>query len=620
MPPDATTMRFGVFEVDLRSGELRRNGVKIRLQEQPFQVLAALLEHPGQVVTREELRGRLWPADTFVDFDHSLNAAVKRLREALGDSADSPRFVETLPRHGYRLIAPLERLEAASAAPALGGRRPFIRHAAWALAAALALVLGLAASGAWRGLVGRVRPVRIRALAVLPLQNLSGNPEQDYFVDGMTEALLTELGKVPSLRVVSRQSVMQYKGTSKTVPQIARELDVDALVEGSALRSGSRIRVSVQLILAVPERHLWAESYERDLTDVIALQREVAGAIVGEIAGTVAVQDKASVAPRPVDPAAYEAYLRGRENLHRWPNGLGTAIRFFQQAIEKDPGYAPAYGSLALCYAFLGYGRPPAEAFAKARAAATRALEIDETQSDAHAALGFVHLNYDWDWAAAERELRRAIELDPNNPDARGRHATYLVTMSRFDEAIGEARRAQALDPLSPNTNLHVGWISMMARRYDEAIAQFEKTLALDPDYRVARNFLMWTYTFKGAYAEALAGYEKLPDDGADPMRAYLYGVMGRRREALRVIENIEAQARQAYVDPYFLATAYAGLADRDNVTRQLTLAYERRSAQLPQADVEPCFDSIRSDPRFQDLVARMGFPRWRPAARSLTP
>jgi TolB-like protein/DNA-binding winged helix-turn-helix (wHTH) protein/Flp pilus assembly protein TadD len=614
MPAKATTVRFGVFEVDLRSGELRRNGVKVRLQEQPFQVLVALLERPGEVVTRDELRRRLWPADTFVDFDHSLNAAVKRLREALEDTADNPRFVETLPRHGYRLVAPVERPEPASVPPAPPKRLTPAGLKAWALGAVLVVVLGLAMSGAWRGMVGRPRSVPIRSVAVLPLQNLSGDPAEDYFVDGMTEALLTELGRVPSLRVVSRQSVMQFKGSKKTVPQIARELDVDALVEGSALRSGPRVRISTQLIQASPERHLWSESYERDLADVIALQREVSEAIVGQIAGTVAAAGKPAVAPRPVDPAAYEAYLRGREHLHRFPSGLETATRFFQQAVAKDPGYAPAYGSLALGYGFLGFFRPPQEVFPKARAAATKALELDETQSEAHAALGLVKLNHEWDWAGAEAEFRRAIELNPSSIDAHDRYATYLVVVCRFGEAVGEARRALALDPLSAYTNLHVGWISMMARRYDEAVDQLEKALALDPDNGFALECLLWCQTLRGEYAAAVAGYERRGDHKTGAGAAFLYGVTGRREEALRIIGNLKRVASQEYLDPYDLAVAYAGLGDAENATKELALACERRTAQMPYVDVEPFFDGIRGHPRFQKLVDRMSFPRWKVA------
>jgi TolB-like protein/DNA-binding winged helix-turn-helix (wHTH) protein/Tfp pilus assembly protein PilF len=609
MPVNATTVRFGVFEVDLRAGELHRNGVRVRLQEQPFQLLVALLERPGEVVTREELRRRLWSADTFVDFDHSLNAAVKRLREALGDSASSPRFVETLPRHGYRLIAPVERTAADSPPPAAPVRRTPARSTAWALGILSALLLGLAVSGAWRGLVGVRRPAQIKSLAVLPLRNLSGNPEEDYFVDGMTEALLTELGKVPSLRVVSRQSVMQYKGTKKTVPQIAHELNVDAVVEGSALRSGQNVRVSAQLILAAPERHLWSESYERDLTNVIGLQHEVSAAIVQEIAGTVAVAGKATVELRPVNLAAYEAFLRGRERLHRFPSGLEAATRFFQEAIDEDPGYAPAYGSLALAYGFSGYYQPPREVFAKAKAAATKALEIDETQAEAHAALGLVKLNHEWDWEGAEREFRRAIELNPNSIDAHARYASYLLAMSRFGEAVGEARRALSLDPLSAYSNVHVGWICMMARRYEEAVDQFGRTLTLDPDFSTARLFRAWCYTYKGEYAQALADYDRLGDRSSNPGVAFIYGVTGRRGEALRIIDNVKVLATKRYRDPYDLAIAYSGLGDGDNATLQLALAHERRTAQMCWVNIEPSFDSIRSHPRFREIVAAMNFP-----------
>jgi TolB-like protein/DNA-binding winged helix-turn-helix (wHTH) protein/Flp pilus assembly protein TadD len=598
------TVRFGPFQLDLRAAELHHNGTKIKLPEQPFQILCELVEHPGEVVSREELHQRLWRSDTFVDFEHGLNTAVKRLRELLGDSAENPRYIETLPRHGYRLMVPVERAETVSAAFVL-------RKVTWLRVSALMIVL-VTAGLVWRSLLlERFRPVRIESLAVLPLENLSGNPKEEYFADGMTEALITELGKVHALRVISRQSVMQYRGTTKSAPQIAQELHVDALVEGSALRSGDTVRITAQLVQANPERHLWSESYERNLSDVIVLQREVVQAIVVEIKGKVTVAERASFASaRPVNPEAYEAYLRGRYYFDRWPEQLDKAVESFQRAIGKDPQYAPAFAGLALCYSSMGYVDSPGEVFPKAKAAAARALEIDESQPEAHAALGFTRLNFDWDWPGAEREFGRAIELDPNNADVRHDYASYLGAMSRFDEAIVEAKRAVSLDPLSLRMNLRLGWAYMIARSYDEAIDQYKKTLELDPNFFQARLYLAWSYTFKGLYPEAFAEYEKMGDYGSrNNFVGFLNAVSGRRSEALKVIERIKLRSAQTYVDPYNMAIPYAGLGDRDNAMRLLAKAYEERSAELPQVKVEPFFDNLHSDPRFQDLVRRMNFP-----------
>ena len=601
------TVRFGPFQLDLRAAELHHNGSKVKLPEQPFQILCELVEHPGEVVTREELRQRLWRSDTFVDFEHGLNTAVKRLREALGDSAENPRYVETLPRHGYRLIVPVEKPE--PVIPEASNRRRVI----W-LSVSAVLVVAVAAGLVWRlQLLQRFRPVKIESLAVLPLENLSGNPDEEYFADGMTEALITELGKVQAMRVISRQSVMHYKGTNKTVPQIAKELQVDAVVEGSALRSGDRVRITTQLVQANPERHLWSESYERDLRDVIALQREISQAIVGEIQVKVRPRQGARPAKAlPVNPEAYDAYLRGRYNFERGPIKLDQAISYFQQAVRKDPRYASAYAWLAHCYVNSGLYHPPREFLPKAREAALKALEIDDTEAAAHAALGWVKATYDWDWYGAERELRRAIELDPSSSAVRWQYVWYLSVMARFDDAIAEARDAKKLDPLSVRTTRSLGWAYLHARRYDEAMDQFQQALELEPNYPIAQFYLADCYLLKGMYPEALALLQKLrprPDASLASL-AYLYGVTGRRSEALKVIADMK---RQPYIDPLFLVIAYAGVGDRDNAIRLLNKGYAERSPQMPFLKVEPFLDPLRSDQRFQELVRRMKFPSGEP-------
>ena len=467
-------VRVGVFEVDLRAGEVRKNGLKVRLQEQPFAVLAMLLERPGEVVTREELQKKLWTSDTFVDFDTGINTSIKKIREALGDSADNPRFVETLPRRGYRFIAPVEG-ERKEGLDTLKGfawprRKIAVGVAGASLLIVLAVAVGLRVGGVWKRIFGGPAPGEIQSLAVLPLENLSGDPEQEFFVDGMTEALIADLGKIGALRVISRRSVMRYKGSDKPLPEIARELNVDALVEGSVLRSGNRVRITAQLIGAVPERHLWANHYDRELRDVLALHSEVARAIAEEIKVAVTPEEKARLAStRPVNPEAHEAYLKGQYFLNKHTGeDLQRAIKFAPQAIEIDPGYAPAYALLASSYYEGGWWGAIAvsEARAKAMPAAMKALEIDDTLAEAHVALGSILMVIHWDWAGAEREFKRAIELNPNSALAHGEYSWYLIAIGRSGKALREAQRAQELDPLSIEGNTIVGHTYSHAGKY----------------------------------------------------------------------------------------------------------------------------------------------------------
>ncbi len=423
-------VRFGVFEVDLRSGELHKQGLKIKLQGQPIQILSVLLERPGELVTREELREKLWPADTFVDFEHGLNAAIKKLRAALGDSADNPRFVETLHRRGYRFIASVKGLGAP---------------------------------------VGGVGPAPIESLAVLPLENLSGDPEQEYFADGMTEALIGDLGKIGALRVISRTSVMQYKKVRKPLPEIARELNVDAVVEGSVLRADDRVRITAQLIRAVPEQHLWAQSYERDLRDILVLQREVARAIAREIKIALTPEEQTRLASaRPVNPEAYETCLKGRFYWYKLtPQDLETALQYFELALEKDPNYALAYIGIADVWgarAFFGVV-PPREAFPKDNAAGLRALELDDTLAEGHYGLGSIRSFYEWDWAAGEAEYQRAIELNPNFARVRIFYGHFLSSMRRPQEGMAQFERGLELDPLNSAFQAFSGWNLLYLRR-----------------------------------------------------------------------------------------------------------------------------------------------------------
>jgi TolB-like protein/DNA-binding winged helix-turn-helix (wHTH) protein/Tfp pilus assembly protein PilF len=619
-------VRFGVYEVDLRAGELRKSGVKIKLQEQPFQILALLLGRPGEVVTREEIQKQLWPADTFVDFEHSLNAAVKRLREALGDSADNPRFVETLPRRGYRFIYPVEGRPSTALGikgqAGLDGRR--IGRRAWlaalGLLALVAVLVGLNVGGLRERLLGRAAPGQITSIAVLPLANLSGDPEQDYFVDGMTETLITELSKIRALTVISRQSVMQFKGTDKPLPEIARELNVDAVVQGSALHIGERVRITVQLIEAASDRNLWAENYDRELRDILALHSDVARAIASEIRIMLTPEEEARLArTRPVNPEAYEAYLKGRYFWNkRTEEGFKKAIGHFERAIASDPTYALAYSGVADSYILLGgadYGAlPPHEAIPKARSAALKALGIDSTIAEAHASMGGIKEQFEWDWNGSEREYKRALELNPSYATAHHWYAFLLMQVGQLEEALAEMKRAKELDPLSLIINADLGWAFYLARQYDDAISQLRSTLELDSKFVRARFLLGRVYTAEGMYEKAIPEFQKAVDlSGNSPVYVaglgYGYAAAGKKSKAIELLNELAERAKQEYVAPYDVALVYVGLDQVDQAFIWLEKAYEVHSDFKDELKLVPILDPLRDDPRFQDLLRRMNFP-----------
>jgi TolB-like protein/Tfp pilus assembly protein PilF len=564
--------RFGDFELDLRGGELRHKGSKIKLGERPFQILSILLEHPGEAVTREELRQRLWGADTFVDFEHSINTAVQRLRQVLGDDPEKPRYIETLPRHGYRFICQVD-------------------------------------SGA-----------QIRSIAVLPLQNLSRDPEQEFFADAMTEELITNLGKVGALRVISRTSVMRYKGTKKPVPEIAKELNVDALVEGTVRRSGDRVRITANLLHAPTDHHLWAETYERDLKDTLALQSDVTSAIAYGIRTRLTPQDEghpADARPRPVNPEAYEAYLKGRYYTQRFTReGFKKSNEYLAKAIEADPNYAAAYAALAdnCVQASMGMGLQREELHARGRESARRALELDPTLAEAHAALADVALHFDWDWPVAEREFQRALQLNPNLVTARESYAEFLMRMGRSDESIAEYKRAQKLDPLSLVVNTELGWSYGIARRYEQAITQFRQVLELDPNFAIARWSLGVAYEESGRHDEAIRALlaALAPDEDNWVFLTYLgyaYGGASQQREALKVLAQLRERAKKENVPRFAFALVHLGLGQNGKALLFLEEAYKQRDAWLITVKASPELDPLRSNPRFQALLRRMNFP-----------
>jgi TolB-like protein/DNA-binding winged helix-turn-helix (wHTH) protein/Flp pilus assembly protein TadD len=633
--PEARVLRFDTFELDLRSSELRKRGVKLRLQGQPMQVLAILLQSAGNLVTREELSSQLWPADTFVDFDHSLHNAIGRIREVLGDSAEIPRYIETLPRRGYRFIAPVEEVQAPrilavngyktrEAAPVVP---PTARQSKARAALGLTLLI-LAATGSALWLARAVsRPTsaapRLRSIAVLPLENLSGDPSQEYFADGMTEELITDLAKLSALRVISRTSVMKYKGTKKGLPEIAKELNVDGVVEGSVMRSGNRVRITAQLLHAPTDKHLWADAYERDLGDVLKLQSEVAQAIAKQVRAQLTPQQEAHLrAARTVNPEAYEAYLRGRyylSNQFTMAEPLNMAKNYFEESIRKDPGFALAYSGLADSYvylAFFGRGKlPPDRAYRSAKEALGKALELDDSIGEAHDTLGLLSWRFEWNWDAAEREFNHAIALAPSYSCAHEDHAEYLSFMGRRADALAEIAKSNELDP-GPSSAMTESGAYYQLRDFESLVETSRRGVASYPNEWVEHNNLGVGFEGTGKRLEAISEYQKAiemsnGDQDATASLAHAFAVIGRRSEAEKILRDFERKSKSTYVSPYAIATIYAGLGEKDKAFELLERAYQERSLDLSwhlKADLR--IDNLRSDPRFQDLARRVGYPQ----------
>src|SRR5216683_1569937 len=588
------SVRFGVFEFDLRSRELRKHGIRIKLQEQPCQILAFLLERRGEMVTRDELQRHLWPSDTFVDFDHSLNTAVMRLREALNDSSENPRFIETLPRRGYRFIAPFEERSASGAettsaqigevnatqsavvqeSPTLpphsqvlmgtstGKGSPGLRPAV-ALATMLLLVLALAGGLGFRYLrkpsVVAAPPKQITSIVVLPLENLSADKDQAYFADGMT----------------------------------------------------------AELVQVATDRHLWADTYESPFGDVLTLQSRVASAIVNEIRINLTPEEQQRLASaRPISAESYEDYLKGRFYWNkRSEEGLTRAIEYFQLATQKDPHSALAFAGLADCYSIIGsaiVGSVPSQEVApKARVAALKALELDKSLAEAQTSLATVQFNYDWNWAAAGNGFQRSIELNPSYATAYQRYSLYLMAMGRTAESLTQMNRARDLDPLSISMNFSLGWRLYMARQYDQAISQLRNTLEMDPNFALPRMVLGQAYEQKGLYQQAIVELQKAAAISHDspPMLGALghaFGVAGNKAEADKLLGQLLEQSKKQYVSPFYVSIVYAGLHENEKAMDWLEKAYEDRSNAIIFLKVDPDFDGLRSNPRFQALLRRL--------------
>jgi TolB-like protein/DNA-binding winged helix-turn-helix (wHTH) protein len=598
----ARVYKFGTFTLDARTGELSNAGLRTPLRDQSLHLLVALLEHPGELITREDLTQRLWPAGTFVDFDRGLNKVVNHLREALGDSAEQPRFIETLPRKGYRFIAPVTTGEDTiepSPTPEAPPRRRWLSLPSMIVASVIVAIAAGLVTWAWT--TSRHAVPRIGALAVIPLENLSRDPDQQYFADGLTDTLITDLAKMGGVRITSRTSVMQYRGTKKSITDIGRELNVDAIVEGTVTHAGNRVRVTAQLIQVSTDMHLWADTYERDVSQILDLQRTLATDIARRIDIFLKPPDRGRI----VKPEAYGLYLKGRYAFYQYTNqGWQEAIQHFNGAIEMDPGFAPAYAGLAETYVVAGaYSAIPSEeALTRGKAAAAHALKLDDELASAHFALATAYAWYDWDWAGADREFRRGLELNPQDALGRNWHGGYLSLLGRHDEALAEHERARQLDPQSLIVNANLTRALYWARRYDEAIVQARQTLKLDPGFGVALFWLEGSLRHKGLFEDAVA----LRQSVVDPARARAIADTFTRAGFQALLrESGESFKKSGLLET--AARCYAQSGDRDEAIALLEACARRRCTNLVSLNVEPDFDGLRDDPRFQELLRQIG-------------
>jgi TolB-like protein/DNA-binding winged helix-turn-helix (wHTH) protein/Tfp pilus assembly protein PilF len=618
------TIRFDGFELDTRAGQLRKRGVKLRLRGQPLQVLAILVEHAGEVVTREELQTQIWPADTFVDFDHGLHNSIARIREVLGDSAETPRYIETLPRRGYRFIGQVEDFQTprlaeapvANASPAATLAPPRKRNPTLVFILCALFLLGLAAWTVRRYVYAKPAVQPVLSIAVLPLDNLSGDPSEEFFADGMTDQLITDLAKVGSLRVISRTSVMQYKGAKKALPEVARELSVDAIVEGSVIRSGQRVRVTAQLVEASTDHHLWADTYDRNLDDILKLQGEVAEAIAQQVRAQLSPTQQSQLrVAHVVNPAAYDDYLRGRlyfTNEFAKPDSLRKAQHYFEDAMRKDPNFALAYAGLADTYVFLAYaGALPRDlAYRTAKDALAKALDMDDSIGEAYDTLGALSANFDWDWDTADREFKRAIALAPSYSCAHEDRAGFLALIGRRDEALAEIAKIDQLD-YSFSSAWTEQWTYYNLRDYPSLIRASRRGLLLDPKVGFQHYFLGVGYEGTGKLQDAISEYQQAialsGDSQSKVALAHAYTTIGKKAEAEMILRDLERKLHGTSASPYTMATIYAGLGQNDKAFDFLERAYSAKSLDLASLKSGLVLDSLHGDPRFQNLLSRIG-------------
>jgi TolB-like protein/DNA-binding winged helix-turn-helix (wHTH) protein/Tfp pilus assembly protein PilF len=656
---EPSRLRFGSFELDLITGELRKAGILLHLPPQPFKVLALLASQPNQLISRDEIQTQIWGTDTFVDFEQGLNFAIKKIRDTLSDDAESPRYIQTLPRRGYRFVAPVEFLTAPPApplgsdtpapaekttpplqpSPDAGGDTPVAvamaapeaaerasatshpkrRLVAAACGGALAVVVLLLAFNAARlrdralallGARSAASAARIESVAVLPFQNASGDPDSEYLADGLTEGLINRLSQMPHLTVMSRGSVLRYKGQEPDPHAVAHDLKVQGVLAGRVVRRGDDIRISAELIDARDGRHVWGEQYHRQLDQLIAINGEMAAAISQGLRLTLTPRAKESLKKRYTENAvAYQEYLRGVALFGSYrPGGAAAAIKYFQEAIGLDPNFALAYAGLASAY--LQAGQPE-----EAGPTAVKALALDENLGEAHRALAMVKCWHDWDWSGCEQEFQRAIELNPNDSHAYHYYSHYLQGRGRFDESLVASLRALELDPLSPAMNTHLGAQYLATHEYDKALEPLHRAIELDPNFSSAHQFLGEAYLGKGLTKEAVAEFLKQEtltgesvENVAELERAYeKSGLKGFR---LKKLEFAKARWEKSHDNARELTYLYAGLNQKDQALAWLKKGYEERALWLIWVESDPTFEPLRSDPRFQDLLRRMNFPK----------
>ena len=569
----------GEFELDKRAGELRKQGVTIRLPEQLFRLLALLMEHQGEVMTREDIRSNLW-SDRFVNFDDSINSAIKRLRQCLEDASINPRLIKTLPGRGYRFAVPTEPIRSV----------PKIEVESSDL----------------------LEP----RLAVLPFRNFSGNSEEEHLIAGLTDALVTALTKVPKLHVISRRGVPAGKNLDQAISATGRKLKVDALVHGTVLRSGNRIRVTVQLLDVATEEYLWAESYDYTLRDILAFHADVSGAIADHVAEKLVPgsRPRMPVSVHPRQPAAYQAYLKGHHVFKNvTDDGLWKARHYWKKAIREDPGYAKAYAGLAESYNMLGItGLVPAlDALEQARDAATKALELDESLSEAHTALAFTRM-LQWDWDGAGKEFRRALQLDPNFTTGNPCHyVEYLLAIGRAETAVAELERAQEIQPLSLFLSVILGWAYYCTRQYDKALWQHRRVVSIDPHFSMAHWCLGLDYVQKRRYRAAIDSFQKGRVLGGPhnvvAAVGQAYAMMGEKDRALHILKELKRTLKSSYTPPYAFAAIHAGLGEIDAAFEYLGQAYKAHDVGMIWLKWDPQFDALRADSRFQDILKDIG-------------
>jgi TolB-like protein/DNA-binding winged helix-turn-helix (wHTH) protein/Tfp pilus assembly protein PilF len=634
-PRSVSLVRFADFEFDLRTGQLRRGGDLLKLQQQPAKLLAILLSRHGEVISRQELAHAVWKADTFVDFEQGLNFAIRQIRSTLGDDAEQPRFLQTLPKQGYRFIAPVESAsqdgESPSISPVTSGEAGIDATAAQthfrpkgaviafisSLIIIVTVVLAVEYGGPRAARANKGAEAGIQSIAVLPLVNLSSDPAQEYFSDGLTDELITKLARIGSLRVISRTSIAGYKHSVKNAPEIGIELHVDSIVEGTVERDRDRVRIRVQVIRTSTDEHLWAETYDGDIKNVLQLESDVAQEIAQQIGYVTSAQTRRVSGERPVSTEAHEAYLKGRFYWNkRTDEGFQRAITYFEQAIRDDSNYAQAYAGLADSYVLLGYysALAPEEAYPRAKAAAKKALELDPTLGEAHTSLAGALQDYDWNWPEVEQQHKQGVELSPGYATAHQWYGNYLDMMGRFQDAQIQIRQARELDPLSLVINCNLAWSYHLARDDDRALEEFAKIKEMDPNFYWTYLGLGRVYVQKKMYTNAISSMERAAElSGNNTMvlseLAHAYAISGRRGDAEQILARLQRGSQKRYVSAYDVGLVHVGLGQTVEALRWFEKAYRDHCRSLQFSGVEPRLDPLRNNAQFKDLLKRLNLP-----------